>query len=64
MTTSITIETEIVMEPSPRAKNRIDFYTRERRIEFGEFLYRTAARILAERTAAKKDTRNKESENK
>ena len=53
MTTSITIETEIVMEPSPRAKNRIDFYTRERRIEFGEFLYRTAARILAERTAAR-----------
>lgn len=60
----LTIETEIVPAPSPQAKARIDFYTQERRVEFGRFLYQAAARIIAERTAAKNDTKNKKSKNK
>lgn len=49
---------------TPRNAARIEFYTQLRREQFGKYLHQIAARIIAERTAGKNNTKNKESENK
>lgn len=58
----LTIEAEAARTPHNAA--RIEFYTQRRREQFGKYLHQIAARIIAERTAAKNDTKNKESKNK
>ena len=60
--TTLTIEAAAAKKPQNAA--RIKFYTEQRRVDFGRYLFRTAERIRAERTAAKNDTKNKESKNK
>lgn len=58
--TVLTIETETVR--ASRGDARIKFYTDERRMEFGEFLYRTAVRIIAQQNNDKRRKRNEQDE--
>ena len=52
---------ETASAPSPQNAARVNFYTAERRLEFGEFLYKTALRIAADRE--RKNNRKKGEQN-
>ena len=53
----LTIETAAAQRPRNAA--RINFYTEQRRVDFGRYLFRTAERIRAERAAQNKESKNK-----
>lgn len=55
--TTLTIETAAAKRPRNAA--RINFYTEQRRVDFGRYLFRTAERIRAERAAQNKENKNK-----
>jgi len=55
--TTLTIETAAAKRPRDAA--RINFYTEQRRVDFGRYLFRTAERIRAERAAQNKESKNK-----
>lgn len=55
--TTLTIETAAAKQPRNAA--RINFYTEQRRVDFGRYLFRTAERIRAERAAQNKENKNK-----
>ena len=48
MAPSIKINVQFVDEPSPENRARIEFYTKLRRLELGEFLYKEMIRIRQE----------------
>ena len=55
--TILTIETTVTR--TPRNRDRINFYTQQRRVDFGRFLFQTAERIRAERAVKNKESKQK-----
>ena len=55
--TTLTIETAAAKKPQNAA--RIKFYTEQRRVDFGRYLFRPAERIRAERAAQNKESKTK-----
>lgn len=55
--TTLTIKTAAAKKPQNAA--RINFYTEQRRVDFGQYLFRTAERIRAERAAQNKESKTK-----
>lgn len=55
--TTLTIETAAAKKPQNAA--RIRFYTEQRRVDFGRYLFRTTERIRAERAAQNKESKTK-----
>ena len=53
--TTLTIEAPAAKKPQNAA--RIKFYTEQRRVDFGRYLFRTAERIRAERAAQNKESK-------
>lgn len=54
MAPSIKSNVQFVDEPSPANRARVEFYTHQRRLQFGEFLYKEMIRIRQEQQQKEK----------
>ena len=53
MAPSIKSNVQFVDEPSPANRARVEFYTHQRRLQLGEFLYKEMIRIMQKKDKAK-----------
>ena len=53
MAPAIKSNVQFVDEPSPKNRARVEFYTHQRRLQFGEFLYKEMMRITQKKDKAK-----------